>query len=298
MPLRIFRRGGLLSRSDVRRAGLSGALIAALGVTCICLALINGSARADNAADTALVVAVDVSQSVNEQSYRLQIEGIALALEDASVINAILSGAHGSILFALVTWADTAQIALPWRRIASVDDARETAALIRALPKRGGEFTCLARALRIINELVLPPIPLPATRAVVDISGDGIDNCAEREVSESERDALISSGVTINGLPIMIPGENDVVGSGAYRAPGYGLKELPRGPDTDTTTLDVWYRDHVIGGRGAFLLPAMGYEDFGRAFREKFVTEISGGSTRKRDADLITNAISDNRGVF
>ena len=74
--------------------------------------------------------------------------------------------------------------------------------------------------------------------------------------------------------PLRMIRENDIVGAGAYRAPGYGLDNL--GPDTDTTTLDAWYEEHVIGGPGSFLKVAQGYEDFGRAFRQKFVTEISG----------------------
>ncbi len=79
----------------------------------------------------------------------------------------------------------------------------------------------------------------------------------------------------INGLPIIVKGENDIVGSGAYRAPGLPLDGATIGPATGETTLDTWYKSYVVGGPAHFLLPAQGFEDFGRAFRQKFLTEIS-----------------------
>lgn len=227
-------------------------------------------------APIALVVAVDVSQSVDERRYRLQMEGIAQALEDPGVLDVILSGSGGGILFSLVAWADRPIVAIPWARIASPEDAAKAAALVRGLPHQGGEFTCVARLLRYVNEVLAPHAASQTARLVVDISSDGIDNCGARQANDAARDALLASGATINGLPIFVAGENDVLGSGAYRAPGYDIGNLPLGPGADTTTLDVWFDAHVIGGPGAFLLPAQGYEDFGRAIRRKFVVEISG----------------------
>lgn len=149
------------------------------------------------------------------------------------------------------------------------------AAAIRELPQRTGEYTCLSRMLAMVKESVVPDVPATATRVVVDVSGDGIDNCAEPFNTARERDELVAMGVTINGLPIIVKGENDVVGSGAYRAPGYELKGLLIGPGTHQSTMDAWYREYVIGGPAGFLIAAQGFEDFGRAFRQKFVTEIS-----------------------
>lgn len=131
----------------------------------------------------------------------------------------------------------------------------------------------MARMLATLPINVLPQMAAKARRVVIDVSGDGTDNCARRSESDAARDALLVAGATINGLPIIVSGENEVVGSGAYRAPSYGLNNL--GPDTDTTTVDAWYTEHVVGGPGAFLMKANGYEDFGRAFRQKFVTEVS-----------------------
>ena len=233
-------------------------------------------AGADDAApavDTALVIAVDVSQSVDEARYALQMNGIAAALEDPSVIAAITGGTEGRIIVTLIGWADGIETLLPWRVIATQADGADVAAKIRALPARRGEFTCMARMLGTLPISVLPQMPAKPRRVIIDVSGDGIDNCARRSESDAARDALLSAGATINGLPIIVAGENEVVGSGAYRAPSYGLNNL--GPDTDQTTLDAWYKEHVVGGPGAFLMKANGYEDFGRAFRQKFVTEVS-----------------------
>lgn len=223
--------------------------------------------------DTALVIAVDVSQSVDDSRYKLQMDGIASALEDPSVIAAITGGLNGNIIVSLIAWSDSAETMLPWQNIESPADAMTVAKQIRDLPVRRGEFTCMARMLETLPIVILNDMPSIPLRTVIDVSGDGIDNCAEKKRSDQARDALIASGVTINGLPIIVTGENEVVGSGAYRAPSYGLGNL--GPDTDTTTVDAWYSEHVIGGPGAFLMKANGYEDFGRAFRQKFVTEIS-----------------------
>lgn len=223
--------------------------------------------------DTALVIAVDISQSVDETRYALQMDGIAAALEDPGVIAAITGGSQGRILVTLVGWADQVETLLDWRMIETARDAAVVAAEIKSLPSRRGEFTCMARMLATLPITVLPQMPAQARRIVVDVSGDGIDNCARRSESSAARDELVAAGVTINGLPIIVDGENEIVGSGAYRAPSYGLNNL--GPDTDQTTLEDWYKSHVVGGPGAFLMKANGYEDFGRAFRQKFVTEIS-----------------------
>lgn len=200
--------------------------------------------------DTALVLSVDVSNSVDETRYQLQLEGIAKALEDDSVIDAILTGGRGSILISMVMWADRPKITIPWVRIASKDDALALAGQVRRLPREGGEFTCMSGMLRMIADKVVTQIPATATRIVIDVSGDGKDNCNREEPIEVVRDELVESGVIINGLPIL---EGD-----------------------DGPALEGWYRDYVMGGTGAFVLPANGFEDFERAIRAKFVIEISG----------------------
>ncbi|MEQ1653952.1 MAG: DUF1194 domain-containing protein [Hyphomicrobium sp.] len=249
-------------------------LLLALLVVCSCGYLARDARSDEPSADTALVIAVDVSQSVDESRYKIQMDGIAAAFEDPSVVAAITGGSAGQILVTLVTWSDTAETALPWTLIRNKDDAMSVAAAIRALPPRTGEFTCMARMLRTLQTGALLQMPMAANRVVVDVSGDGIDNCDDTPATGIERDKIVAAGGSINGLPIILEGEHDeIVGSGAYRKPGYDMNNLS--PDKDTTTLDKWYRTHAIGGRGAFIMPAKGYEDFGRAFRQKFVTEVS-----------------------
>lgn len=217
--------------------------------------------------DTALVVSVDVSNSVDENRYRLQMEGIAAALEDRGVIEAITNGPNGGILFSMVTWADRPELTLPWVKISNKEEARAAAAKIRKLPQQGGEFTCMTRMMRSVNDKIMSQIPAEATRVVLDVSGDGPDNCNAEEPIETVRDELVANGVTVNGLPI----NSDDAPAGGVQGPA---------PDANgsapASSIEQWYREHVMGGLGSFVLPANGYADFGRAIRQKFVIEISG----------------------
>lgn len=200
--------------------------------------------------DTALVVSVDVSNSVDEYRYKLQMEGIAQALEDPQVQSAIFNGPQGGILFSMVTWADRPFVAIPWTKISSAADAAAVAKKVRTLPRQEGEFTCLTKMLRSVADKVVPQIPGKPSRIVVDVSGDGRENCNPEEPIDVVRKELAGSGVTINGLPIL---------------------EGDEGP-----TLEAWYRENVMAGPGSFVFPANGYNDFGRAIRQKFVIEVSG----------------------
>ncbi len=103
--------------------------------------------------------------------------------------------------------------------------------------------------MRSVADKLLTQLPVPADRIVVDVSGDGQENCNPQETTDQVRDEFASTGVTINGLPIL---EGD-----------------------EAATLEAWYQDHVIGGPNAFLVPAESFDDFDRAIRRKFVTEIS-----------------------
>jgi hypothetical protein len=128
--------------------------------------------------------------------------------------------------------------------------------------------------MKYVADEMLPTLPGKARRVVMDVSGDGLDNCDGDAATEDMRNALLDKGLTINGLPIHEGDPNQPLGAGAFRAPGRDF-EVKR-PTGEIKTLEPWYRDHVIGGEGAFLMPAHGYGDFGRAIRQKFVVEISG----------------------
>lgn len=210
------------------------------------------AAAAAERADTALVLAVDVSGSVDGVRFGLQMEGIAKAFEDARVQQAILSGPHRAIVVALVEWSTKPHLGLPWTLVTSSEDARALAARIRTLPRVDAQFTCMSAALRFVDEKVLPRLPVAADRTVIDVSGDGEDNCNPHEPVDAVRTRIVggSDSVVINGLPILV-GEQ-------------------------AGTLEDWYGEHVVGGPGAFVLAASGYDDFDRAMRQKFIMEISG----------------------
>ena len=220
----------------------------------VSLVAVGGSVRAAGdkpppAVDLALVLAVDISNSINADQYRLQMAGLMQAFEDKAVQDAILSGTNGAILVTLVAWSDKPRIAIPWTPVASELEAVAFGARIRDLPRVAGNFTCMADAMRFIRDRVLPLQPIPAERQVIDVSGDGRENCNPVEPVDAVRDELVAEGVTINGLPIL---------------------EGPEAPQ-----LEQWYSDHVVGGPFAFVLPAEGYSDFARAIRRKFLVEIS-----------------------
>ena len=228
------------------RVELIGAILATAGI------LLLGSVRPSHAVemtDTALVLAVDVSESVTPERYTLQMEGIARAFHDRDVQSSILSGAHHSMFVTLVEWSNRPFVVLPWTLITSAEDADAVADKIRAAPRADNQFTCMSRALDTIEGKVLPFLPVPAERTIIDVSGDGRDNCNPTKSVDAVRDELVAAGATINGLPIL---EGD-----------------------EATTLEAWYRDHVIGGHAAFLVPAHGFADVQRAMRQKFIVEIS-----------------------
>lgn len=209
----------------------------------------DGSAQSQGSVDTALILAIDVSNSVDARRYRLQIDGIADALDDPSVQAAILGGPRQAIAIGIVLWADRPRFSVPWVRIASAGDAASLAGRVRRLARQGGEFTCVAQMMRFVADKITPQIPMRATRVVLDVSGDGRENCNPEAAPAKLRDELVTIGLTINGLPILEGSEGAVLAG--------------------------WYRENVIGGPGAFVLPAQGFEDFGRAFKQKFMTEIS-----------------------
>lgn len=130
--------------------------------------------------------------------------------------------------------------------------------------------------LGTVTASVVPRLPVPADRVVVDVSDDGIDDCIDPDDLRERRESLLETGAVIDGLPILVPGESDGVGVGAYRAPGYGLRELPKATYHEGTSLDAWFREHVVGGPDSSLLAAYGYGDVSRALHQKFVIEIRG----------------------
>ena len=222
----------------------------AFGLLLALIVLLFTTVTATADVDTALIISVDVSSSVDERRYQLQMEGIAAALEDKSVIEAILAGPQAAIQFIMLTWTDKAQVAIPWTRIANIADAKAIATRVRKIPQLPGDFTCMTRMLQTISDKIVTQLPEKAARVVVDVSGDGSENCNPELPTATIRDGLVANGVTVNGLPIL--------------------------EGREAETLEGRYRQNVMGGPGSFVLAANGFKDFGRAIRQKFIVEISG----------------------
>jgi hypothetical protein len=204
--------------------------------------------------DVLLVLAVDVSRSVDDDEARLQREGYRAAVSDPQVIEAIRGGMIGAIGLAYVEWAgaEYQRLVLPWMRIGGVAEARAWSEKLAEAPRASLSWTSISGGLDF-SRTVLAQAPYEATRRVIDVSGDGVNNSGGPV--ELARDRLVAEGVTINGLPIV----ND--------RPTFG--RMPPIP------LDEYYRDSVIGGAGAFVIVAEDFQSFGNAVKRKLIREIA-----------------------
>jgi len=236
-----------------RRRILQGAL-AALGMM---LNPIPGEAQ--EAVDVELILAVDVSLSMSPAEMDLQRQGYAAALTDEVVIRAIQDGALGRIAITYFEWAGdfSQRVLVPWTVIESAEDARRVADMLTVNPPQSARRTSISGAINFAADLFAES-GYRGMRRVLDISGDGPNNQG-RPVREA-RDALIATGITINGLPLMT---NDGLTS------SYDVKEL-----------DIYYSNCVIGGPGAFMVPVNDWSQFPEAVRRKLVLELAGGTDR------------------
>jgi len=209
-------------------------------------AFVAGNARAGEAVDAAIVLAVDSSSSVDMDEFYLQMEGYAAAMRHPALAEAISSGRLGAVGLHLFEFADAKMhvVNIDWRRLAGVDDLERYARELEFAPRLiVGGTTAIGDAIDFAQD-ALEKCPYAATRQVIDISGDGASN-AGRALASARADAL-AVGITINGLPI--------------------LNEEP--------DLDAYFRTLVIGGPGAFCIPAHDYRDFRNAIRDKLIREI------------------------
>lgn len=212
-------------------------------------------ARANEPVDVLLVLAVDVSRSIDEDEARLQREGYRTAVSDAVVVRAIQGGMIGAVGLCYIEWAgiEYQRIVIPWTRIGGQRDADQWAATLAEAPRASLSWTSISGALRA-GRAALAEAPFEGTRRVIDVSGDGVNNSGPP--AEMERDRLVAEGVTINGLPIV----ND--------RPTFGRQ--PPIP------LDAYYQEAVVGGIGAFMVVAEDFESFGVAVKRKLIREIAG----------------------
>lgn len=216
---------------------------------------VSAGARAETPVDLELALAIDVSRSIDPSEARLQREGYISAFRDPKVIKAIESGMLGRIAVGYFEWAGFghADTVVDWML---VEDAASANALANAL-ERSDPVSASRTSISGAIDFAWPWFDnngFDGSRRVVDISGDGPNNWGGL-VTEA-RDRALAAGVTINGLPILDSG------SGLFSRFNIG-------------SLDLYYRDCVIGGSGAFLEVAADFNDFARAVRRKLVLEIA-----------------------
>lgn len=227
----------------LRRMAALVAVWAFLGV-----GLVLPAQAADKPVDLALVLSADVSRSVDDQEFILQRRGYATAFQDKRVINAIRSGGMQRIAVVFVEWAaaNMQQVVIDWTLIDSEASANAFAEKLLTLPRAyffgGGTAVgdALYHAAGLFNNN-----GFEAARRVIDLSGDG--RTRNGMPAAPARDYVVAQGIVINGLPIL--GE---------------------------PYLEEFYARDVIGGPGAFSIPAEGFEDFANAVRSKLIREIAG----------------------
>ena len=213
-------------------------------------------ARAQNT-DLLLVLAADVSRSIDEGEFELQRKGYAAALSDPRVLAAIRGGANGTIAVCFVEWSGAGEqlVVADWIVIRDDEDAGSLSATILAAPRSFMGRTSISGAVDFAMERFAAAKPR-SNRRIIDISGDGTNNSG-RLVTEA-RDQALAEGVTINGLAIVNDKPN----------PGYAFHTQPPGG------LPEWYRQNVIGGPGSFLRVIDDFRSFSDAMTNKLVSEI------------------------
>jgi hypothetical protein len=225
-------------------------------------------ARAD-AVDLLLVLAADVSRSIDDGEFNLQRKGYAAALADPRVLRAITGGPNKSIALTFVEWsgADEQKTVVDWSVIRDGEDAAVIAGQIVAAPRSFLARTSISAAIDFSLER-FKAASATADRRVIDISGDGTSN-AGRAVTDA-RDEAVAQGVTINGLAII----------NTQASPGFTTHTQPPGG------LPNYYKDNVIGGSGAFLLVVENFDSFAEAMTRKLLSEIAGNPERPRTVAL------------
>jgi hypothetical protein len=204
--------------------------------------------------DVELVLAVDISYSMDYDELTLQREGYVLAISSEQFLDAMRRGPIGKIAVTYVEWAGAAeqQVVVPWTVIDSPASADEFVQKLRAAPIRRAYRTSISEALKFSAALF--GSDYKGLRRVIDVSGDGTNN--QGELIVPTRDEILRKGITINGLPILL------------KTPVASMIDLP--------DLDIYYQDCVIGGPGAFLVPVRERHQFADAIRNKLLLEVAG----------------------
>ena len=215
------------------------------------------SAQAE-AVDVALVLAADVSRSVDDDEFKLQRQGYAAAVTNPRVLQSIAAGQHGAVAICFIEWSgpDEQQVVAEWTVVRDGETAAGFAATLMNAPRSFVGRTSVSAALDF-SRAYFGKSRVVSDRRVIDVSGDGTNNSG-RPVLDA-RDETVAAGITINGLAII--NEHPNPGYFAHTQPPEGLPE--------------YYRKNVIGGPGAFLQVVQDFSSFGEAITNKLVNEIA-----------------------
>lgn len=211
--------------------------------------------KQDPVVDVELVLAVDVSYSMDMDELAIQREGYAQAIVSKEFLAALKSGPTGKIAVTYFEWAasNDQKVIIPWRVIDGPESADAVASEIMKTPIRRASRTSISGAINFAMPL-FDANELHGLRRVIDISGDGPNNNGGPVTIA--RDEAVGKGIVINGLPIM-------------------AKELSYST-MDIENLDLYYEDCVIGGAGSFVVPIKERDKFKEAIRTKLVMEVAG----------------------
>jgi len=228
----------------------------------------NGRTRGE--VDLLLVIALDVSGSVDAVEFDLQREGLARALESPQVAEAIAGGVNGSIAVIVVQWSGFLEqtVKIDWMRLSNLGALSRLAEEVRRMRRRYDDgATDIGGAIEYCQRLIAAA-PISGTRRVIDIAGDGANNV--NYSPHLERDRVVELGITINALAI------GVIGSGTTADTTSTTTSTTTAASTTSPGLADYYRERVIGGAGAFVEMAADYGAFERAMRRKLLREIGG----------------------
>jgi hypothetical protein len=219
--------------------------------------------------DAELVLAVDVSYSVDPDERALQREGYVQALMSREFMQALKLGANGRVAITYFEWANVGdqKVLLPWRLIDGPETADAVAAELAAAPYRRASCTSISGGL-MFGQSLFASSGYQGLRKVIDVSGDGADNNGPPVTLV--RDDVLAKGTTINGLPIML--------------------KKPNLMTMDIEDLDIYYEDCVIGGPGAFVIPIKERVKFTEAIRTKLVQEVAGLTPAPRAVPVAATA--------
>jgi hypothetical protein len=219
------------------------------------------AASAPVAVDAAIVLASDVSRSIDDDEFALERRGYTDAIQSQQLLDAISTGPHGAIALAYVEWAGDGEerVVVDWVVIRNPADARGFATAMNAAPRSFLGRTAIGAAIDFSFGL-FAETAIETSRRVIDVSGDGTSNQG-RLVAEA-RDAAVGAGAVINGLAIY---NRKAAMTGGYLA----MHTNPPGG------LAQYYRENVIGGPGAFVVQIDDFRTFGDAMMRKLVNEIS-----------------------